>query len=303
MNLRLTMILVPTALIALAQLAANDPLFPTVVEDESFEIPAVEFFGRVRAFSLFRGVLECGQAMAFFGALMLARLLTDSRQRTLGTLFLLTLTAGACVVTFRRGAYMEYGAALLAVVAICRGWTSARWLPWVFLTLALGLAIGGPLIGSATDGMMSSDSLNERHAAWTVAFEKWLVREDASLLVGTGMAQTSLLGTGLSQIESHEVEYFLVDNGFLAVGVQLGLVGLLLWVWVMQAIFKDLLEIAWRTRGALAIAAAALLSTWMMRDVFDPIFSLYPLYAYLAFWSDPGPGAKASSSGALEGMV
>ncbi len=146
------------------------------------------------------------------------------------------------------------------------------------------------MIGSATDGMLSSDSLNERHAAWTVAFDKWLVREDASILVGTGMAQTSLLGTGLSQIESHEVEYFLVDNGFLAVGVQLGLIGLALWMWVMQALFKDLLETAWRTRCSIAIAAAALLSTWMMRDVFDPIFSLYPLYAYLVFWSDSSSG-------------
>jgi hypothetical protein len=53
-------------------------------------------------------------------------------------------------------------------------------------------------------------------------------------------------------------------------------------------LFKDLLGTAWRTRCSIAIAAAALLSTWMMRDVFDPIFSLYPLYAYLVFWSDPG---------------
>jgi hypothetical protein len=295
MNTRLVLILVPTAIVALAQFVTNDPLFPTVVEDESFEIPAVEFFGRIRAFSLFRGVLECGQVMAFFGAMMLARLMTERNQRTLGSTVLLALTAGACLVTFRRGAYLEYGAALTAAVAISRGWSMSRWLPWIYLSLALGLACAGPIIGSATDGMMSSDSLGERHAAWNVALEKWLMREDASLLVGTGMAQTSLLGTGLSQIESHEVEYFLVDNGFLAVGVQLGLIGLVLWCWVMQSLFRDMLSTAWRTRSTLAIATAALLSTWMMRDVFDPIFSLYPLYAFLVFWSDPGTAGQRSA--------
>lgn len=296
MNTRLVMLLIPTALVALAQFATNDPLFPTVVEDESFEIPAVEFFGRVRAFSLFRGVLECGQMMAFFGALMLARLLTERRQRTLATVVLLLLTAAACAVTFRRGAYLEYAAAVAAVVAIARGWSVSRWLPWIYLALAITVACAGPIIGSATGGMMSSDSLNERHAAWDTALDKWLLREDASLLVGTGLAQTSLLGTGLSQIESHEVEYFLVDNGFLAVGAQLGLIGLVLWCWVMQSLFRDMLSTAWRTHSTLAIAVAALLSTWMMRDMFDPIFSLYPLYAYLVFWSDPGPARHRTAT-------
>jgi uncharacterized membrane protein YfcA len=78
-----------------------------------------------------------------------------------------------------------------------------------------------------------------------------------------------------------------VDNGFLSVAAELGLVGLALWFWLMHALWRDVLAMAWSSRGSLAIAAAALLSTWMMRNVFDPVFSLYPLYVFLVFWSQP----------------
>lgn len=287
MKFRLIALLVPAALLALAQFALNDPIFPTVVEDESFEIPAVEFFGRIRAFSIFRGVLECGQGMAFFGAMMVAQLCTQ-RERRFTAWLLLALSAAACFVTFRRGAYLEYGAAVLSAVAIARQWSITRWLPWLYLVMAIGLASAGTVLGSIQgEGMLSSASLSERHEAWSMAFEQWIMRQDASLLVGTGLAQTSLLGTGLSQIESHEVEYFLVDNGFLAVGAQVGIIGLVLWFWVMQSLWRDMLDTSWLTGSTLAIGVAALLSTWMMRDVFDPLFALYPLYAFLVFWTIP----------------
>lgn len=288
MNFRLMLLLVPAVLIALAQFVTNDPLFPTTAEDGSFEIPAVEFFGRVRAFSLFRGVLDCGQAMAFFGALVIAQLLAARRRHALVTWMLLLLTAAACLVTFRRGAYLEYGAAAVSAIAISCRWSLSRWLPWIYLALAIGLASAGTLVGSAQqEGMLSTASLTERHDAWNMALEKWLLREDASLLVGTGLAQSSLLGTGLSRIESQEVEFFLVDNGFLSVAVQLGLVGFVLWFWVLQSLWRDMLASAWQTGSTLAVAVAALLSTWMMRGVFDPLFALYPLYAFLVFWSKP----------------
>jgi hypothetical protein len=282
------LLLVPAVLIALAQFVTNDPLFPTTTEDNSFEIPAVEFYGRIRAFSLFRGVLEFGQTLAFFGAFLIALLLSAARRGRLATSVLLVLTTAACVVTFRRGAYLEYGAAAVAAFAITRRWQATLWLPWFYLSLAVGLAVVGILVGSShVEGMLSSDSLNERYDAWGTALETWLSREDASLFFGTGLAQTSLLGTGLSQIEPRQVDYFLVDNGFLAVGAQIGVAGLALWCWVMHLLWRDMLAMAWRTGGTLSIAAAALLATWMMRAVFDPLFALYPLYVFLVIWSEP----------------
>ena len=137
---------------------------------------------------------------------------------------------------------------------------------------------------------MSWESLAERHDAWTMVLDKWLLRQDASLVFGTGLAQ----------IESDDIDYFLVDNGFLAVGAQLGLVGLALWCWVMHALWRDMLATAWRSRSALAIAVAALLSTWMMRAVFDPIISLYPLYVFLVCWTHPDdaqPNVASVASG------
>jgi hypothetical protein len=130
---------------------------------------------------------------------------------------------------------------------------------------------------------MSWESLAERHEAWTSVLDKWLLREDLSLFFGTGLAQ----------IESDDIEYFLVDNGFLAVGAQLGLVGLALWCWVMQALWRDVLGAAWKSGRILPIAVAALLSTWMMRAMFDPLFSLYPLYAFLVWWTLPGVPSAA----------
>ncbi len=287
MNARFLFLLVPLAAVSLAQFLTNDALLPTSTEDNAFTIDAVDFYGQIRAFSLFRGVLECGQGMAFFGALLIARLCTPARQHATRDTILLALAVAASLVTFRRGAYMEFGAAGLSAVAIARGWSISRWLPWIYFAVAIALASAGTVLGSVQgETVLSSESLAERHEAWNTALDKWLLREDPSVLLGTGLAQTSLLGTGLAQIESDEVDYFLVDNGFLAVGAQLGLVGLGLWCWVMHSLWSDTLASAWRTRSTLAIAVAALLSTWMMRDMFDPLFSLYPLYAFLVFWTD-----------------
>lgn len=297
MNFRLMLLLVPLALIALAQYTANNSLFPVVVEDESFEIPAVEFYGQIRAFSLFRGVLECGQGMAFFGALMIAQLCLEKRKNAIRNVVLLLLSAAACYATFRRGAHLEYAAAAASALAISMRWSVTRWLPLFYFVLAIGLASAGTLVSSIHgEGMLSAESLNERHDAWGTALQKWLFREDASVLTGTGMAQTSLLGTGLSQIESNEVEYFLVDNGFLAVGAQVGLAGLILWCWVMHSLWRDMLATAWQTRSTLAVAVAALLSTWMMRNVFDPLFALYPLYVFLVFWTQASATRSADKS-------
>jgi hypothetical protein len=276
MRIRFVLLLFPLVAVSIAQYALNDPLLPVASEDGTYEIPAIDFYGQTRAFSLYRSVLECGQGMAFFGALALAQLVA-SRRHALWNLLLLTLAAAACYATFRRGAYMEFSAAAIAAVAISRHWGVSRWLPWVYFAIGLALATGGTLLSSVDgEGIMSWESLAERHDAWTMVLEKWLLREDASLLFGTGLAQ----------IESDQIDYFLVDNGFLAVGAQLGLVGLGLWCWVMHALWRDLLATAWRTRGILAIAVASLLSTWMMRAVFDPLFALYPLYAFLIFWTD-----------------
>lgn len=297
LNFRLMLLLVPCIAMALAQFAMNDPLLPTAAEDNSFEIPAVEFFGRTRAFSLFRGVPEFGQTLAFFAALLIAQLVAKPQRNRLATGLLLLLTTVACLATFRRGAYLEYAAAALAAVAIAGRWRMTRALPWIFLTMAIALVGAGALLGSShAEGMLSSSSLGERLDAWRLALDTWLARPDASILFGTGLSQTSLMGTGLSQIESQQLDYFLVDNGFLAVTVQLGLVGLVLWFWVMHSLWRDMLATAWQTGGSLAIAVSALLSTWMMRDVFDPMFALYPLYAFLVFWSLPSPTPKFVTS-------
>jgi O-Antigen ligase len=286
MTIRFTLLLLPLVAVAMVQYALNDPLLPIASEDGTYEIPAIDFYGQIRAFSLYRSVLECGQGMAFFGALASAQLLA-SRRYAAWNLLLLALAVAACFATFRRGAYMEFSAAAIAAVAITRRWALSRWLPWVYLAVGVALAGGGTLLSSVDgESIMSWESLAERHDAWTMVLERWLLREDASLLFGTGLAQ----------IESDEIDYFLVDNGFLAVGAQLGIVGLGLWCWVMHALWRDMLATAWRTRDSLAIAVASLLSTWMMRAVFDPLFALYPLYVFLVFWTERGAPLATRSS-------
>jgi len=272
---RLLWMLLPLVALAAAQFVLNDPILAVASEDEKFEIPAVDFYGQIRAFSLFRGVLDCGQGMAFFGGLLVARICAKPRFVVINFVLLLA-TAACCAVTFRRGAYLEYAATTGAAFAISRRWPITGWLPWVYGGAAVALASAGTLI-SSSQGVLSSETLTERHDAWNMALETWLHREDASLWFGTGLAQ----------IESTDIEPHLVDNGFLSVASQLGLVGLALWCWLMHSMWRDALHFAWTKRSTFAVAVAALLSTWMMRNVFDPVFALYPLYVYLLFWSQP----------------
>ena len=284
----LVVLFVPLLCLAYAQFATNDPLLQVVSEDGSLEMLAIVFDdGQIRAFSLFRDPLNFGQALAFFAGLCVAFIAATHRQRTWLFAPLLLLTIAGCFVTFRRAAYLECAGAVFAALAITRRWRLRKWLPCLYFLGGLLLAVIGPwLISSNVQGVLSSETLAERHGIWKDVFERWLQREDISIF----------LGTGLSQIEPYQIDFVLVDNAFLAVGMQLGLIGLALWCWVMDSLWRDLLAVADQTGSPLATAGAALMATWLLRGIFDPVFAWYPLFALLVWVAAPGPVAVTSES-------
>ena len=283
---RLTLLFLPLLLLGLAQYAYNDPLMPLVSEDGSYyKILTPDFYGQNRALSLFRSGMDFGQGTSFFLSLLIARGVVANRRQLCWLVPLAVLTAAANYVTFRRGAYLEFGAAAVAALAIAKRWRFCRWLPWVFLLCGLLLVSGGTLAGTASSrNVLSSESLAERHEAWRGYLDRWLFN---------GTPGTILFGTGLCQSGEDDPDAVLIDNEFVGVGGQIGLVGLAIWAWVMMALWRDLLVTAQTTGSLLATAGAAVLSAWMMHGLTELNFAYYPIYVFLCWWTRRTPPPRA----------
>jgi hypothetical protein len=74
----------------------------------------------------------------------------------------------------------------------------------------------------------------------------------------------------------------LIDNVFIAVGVQVGLVGVVVWIAVMWAVWLFLLREAVRRDDALGWAIAAVWATWPLSLMFGLGGNYYGLLALLA---------------------
>ena len=217
--------------------------------------------------------------MAFFGAMLIARLFVAKRRHLPLNAVLLLLTAVTC--------YRDFPTRCLHGIRRGCGCRDGD-----FVAL-----VGEPLAPLALLCCLALPSRRwTRSLASRSQFRRALVRivRGATRRLERGVRGVDVAAEDCrpcsapasAQIEESAPDYFLVDNGFLAVGAQIGLIGCWhCWCWVMLSLFRDMLQTAWQTHSALAIGVAALLSTWMMRSMFDPLFALYPLYAFLAFWA------------------
>ncbi|QYR21033.1 hypothetical protein KZ483_25435 [Paenibacillus sp. sptzw28] len=206
-------IFVLLAILGTIQFLLKEPLLPVSSNDLSFTVYSWNFHENVRAFSLFESGYSFGHYIAIAGAVFL--LLPMNRSIKL-LLMALVLFAGYSTLT--RNAYLEIGAVLIAAFILSKK-INNRAAPYIlsFFNALAGYTVMklAPVISSKFGGndIVSIETHTSRVNEWSYIMEMWLSNDVYTALFGTGLAQ----GFGFQY----------VDNMYLAVGAQFGILGLI----------------------------------------------------------------------------
>ena len=284
-NRWLVLLSLPLLALGFSQFVSNAPLLPLASSDESFKVYAVEYYGQTRAFSLFNSGLNYGHFLSLLGAFTAYYLVRGKKTHRIASfVFLLILTA-ACYSTLTRNLYLEFAFTLLAALLLAqrsgaekKGFSRfSRYLP-IFYAVVAAVFVSGIQLLLATMGgaakLLAQESLYMRYIEWQYYFPLW---------VDSGL-KNLLFGVGLIQNERFPVtEDVLIDNTFLAIGVHIGLIGLVLWLMLMWKLWNYLLQIqALMPGNAFVLAIVALSSTWISSGLYNINFGMYALLSFIA---------------------
>jgi hypothetical protein len=255
---------VPLSALGIAQHLLGRPIVATSSPDNSLYITSWDFYGSVRAFSLFASGLDfsffLAIAMAFFTAHMLRR---ESRffTRVIG-FGGVTIGAIATYCTMTRIAYLTVPLTVCFSAYLTKG-RKLNWRAWALapiLALALGilLVIVLPLLTQqVVSDSLKGDSLVERLGFWSIALSTWLSTTSSAFWFGTGVAQgTSNVG-------------YIVDNTFLNFAVQSGVLGLCGSVFLMFAIWMSMRKLINANTDPEVIALVSFWLTFLLSGMFN----------------------------------
>lgn len=253
------------AVIGLAQYISNQPLLHTESADGAFVVASWNFFGRVRAFSLFDSALEYGIFCALCGALGVALL---KRHRMAGVL-LLAVSAFACYTTLTRLCYLVFGCACIYAFILTFGkrLTRGLWQPLLFLLFGIGAMVAGlstNALGSP-NGLQDASSLFERIEEWTYGYG----------LISNASLSHKLMGMGITQNANFSKLPVIIDSSPLALVLHIGFAGLFLFTLYSIFGWLYLRREAITNKQPFVIAAASLWSTLLCAGLFSIIFSSF----------------------------
>lgn len=241
----------PLSLLGITQYLAASPILPTESTDGRLAVASWDFYGSVRAFSLFLSGLD----FACFLALMMPFLVVCFATKRVVKSRLLSglgicITGIATYATLTRNAYLFVPLSASAALIFLRnrpiGRTTWFFLPIIAAAIAIAAIIVVPItLTELPNGLLADQSLVERLVHWQVAVDTWTSHGWATFLFGNGEAQRAAN------------EGYIVDNTFLNFAVQSGLVGLVACVVFIQTIWMSLREIINRKPSPFVIAICA----------------------------------------------
>jgi hypothetical protein len=206
------------AAIGLAQYITSQPILFTENADGTFVVPSWNFFGQVRAFSLFTSSMNFGMFCALCGSLGVA---LSREKRTKGVL-IFVVSAIACYATLTRLSYLVFACACSYAVVLTFGKKVARglWYPVLYFVLGIStILVGLSSFTADASNLQDSGSLLQRVAQWGFYSELILQSSPTDKVLGLGIVQNEKLST----------EYpMLIDDSPLALVLHLGIVGLVL---------------------------------------------------------------------------
>ena len=244
------------------QFITKTTVLPPSSADGVFNVDALDFYGGVRAFSLFTSGLEAGIFYCFIGAIAAHMLWSQSYLQKALAVVLMAASGFGCYSTLTRIAILGYVVCVLSATVIrIRPLASVvRWMPGIWLALALVLVVqatGYTGIGRADIG--STSSLNARLVDWDYYWQQYRSSAPLQVFFGSGMSTYSSPDMPNRPETSALIP---IDNGFLQVLLHGGIVGLalviILYVNIWRLIRNKVVERPTHLNvGAFSLLAAA----------------------------------------------
>jgi len=268
---------VPLVILGIWQGATNHPILPTISVDRYFQVYSWDFYGRVRAFSLFGSASNFGHFLALVAAMSVAAVAQWKGRRKSLAIMGLVLALIATYLTLTRATYVE----VLLAVSTATLITFFKWrgfrlsLLWgIYAGIGLFVAFVAPAIISGlrgTDHLLADASLLIRYEEWAHYGGIWLNHGIATMLFGTGLMQSSRFAI---------TRQVVIDNVWLSLLFQLGLVGFIIVLAFIWRLWKILLDgLKTHPRSILTIGVVSACSTFP----FTSIFGITTLDYFLLF--------------------
>lgn len=262
-------------LLGVMQGLLQEPLLATASTGGYFQLRSWNYFGQVRAFSLFSSGARFGAFLVVYMPFCVAAGLRRKGGVRLIYLAGAGIGALATYLTLTRAVYLWVALSLCTLFVVSVRELRAYRMLVLPCYLAVGTAVAfaapevGHLVGAADLG--STHSMLMRYSEWRHWTSVWL-----------GNGWSTLLGTGLIQNNRFAVtKGILVDNTFLAVALQGGILALavvvILFCWMTKYLFDE----ASATQSPLAIGLACAFSTWPAAAMFNIVLSRYSLVFFL----------------------
>ena len=262
----ITWLFVPLAILGIWQGVTNHPILPTISVDQYFQVYSWDFYGRVRAFSLFGSASNFGHFLALVAAMGVAALgQCKGRRKSLAAIGLV-LALVATYMTLTRATYVEVLLAVTTAALI----TFFKWrgirlsLLWgVYAGIGLFVAFVAPAIIAGlrgTDHLFADASLLIRYEEWAHYGGIWLNHGIATMLFGTGLMQSSRFAF---------TRQIVIDNAWLSLLFQFGLVGFIIVLAFIWQLWKTLVDgLQAHPRSILTIGVVSACSTFPFTSIF-----------------------------------
>lgn len=252
--------------IAYIQNKNNDAILTSVITGQ-FKPSSYSFYGDLRAFSMFGSASAFGHYLAIIGSLLVGLIF----QKKLYPIILLAIVSYITYITFTRSAYLEVILVVITTLIIYSKILKTKFLktlPFIYGLLGVFIVFFASSLGS-NSSIMSGESALVRTIIWKINLQTWF-DNNVSFLFGTGTVQSG--------------NTLLVDNTFLAVGLHLGIIGLIIWVIYMTIIYNYALKTM--SRNPISVAVVAFMSLWIFTGMSQISFLFNVAFIFLAIITD-----------------
>jgi O-Antigen ligase len=220
------LITIACVILSVAQFVTNLPIVPTESADHTFQVESYDFFGTIRAFSLFGNALQAGIFYSLMGGVATSLCLRPGKRRF--GLFLLSLCAFGCYATYTR--LVMFGFILTVIAVFARSKKGLARFSLLFPIFSLGCAVlliaqGLRTEGAGRNDLASRSSLDQRIFDWGMYAKQFMAGSMTDILFGTGLGPYTPYSKADRPENAAPVP---VDNAYLLILLSNGIFGLVM---------------------------------------------------------------------------
>ncbi|GER74414.1 hypothetical protein BpPP18_24810 [Weizmannia acidilactici] len=264
----LVLLFIPLSILGICQYLLKNPILPVSSPNGKFIVKSIDFVnnGSMRAFSLFDSGLAFGNFLCICLSIFWAYGSTWEKKFITIPLFILSFIA--IYMTLTRNVYLITIFSILTVSLLekinSRNKKFYQSLP--FFYLFIGFIINSILssikiYSGAT--LADTTSLLLRQDLWSQAFKLWIT-DVHSFFFGSGIFQNN-----------NTLDSIVVDNGFLAVILNIGLIGGCIWLLTIYFAWKFMLNILVLNFNYFNLGLCGFFSTVFISNFFNINYNVY----------------------------